>query len=145
VPTQQIALYEAELEISPGPDFASIDAVQQWVDQLREEWWWEKWVSQVLGIDVYLALPCESNQGWFSDIRSSGVMIFETPTPSLQLAVHELAHVLAEARRYSQSHDPWYARILTELVYLLRGANVYLELTAAFARHDVDYDAGGLA
>lgn len=145
MPTQQDKLYTAEREIVPGMDFLSVSHVQDWVNDLREVWWWEAWVPQVLKIEVDRAPKGQCSQAWFEEFKQVGTMLFDSDTPDFRTVVHELAHVLASARRYSTSHDPWHARILLELTCLLRGPEIYMELLGAFIKHGIDYDAGGLA
>lgn len=145
MPTQQAALYAAEDEIFEGVYFTSLEHVQEWIDGLRDIWWWEARVPQVLKIDVHPANVGERDQAWYDESTRTGIIEFATPIPSMRSVVHELAHVLAQARHGSQSHDPWYARILLELTYLLRGIPTYEALFAAFVRHGIDFDADGLA
>lgn len=143
---QQDPVYAAQATTDRGA-LLTLEEAQRWVDDLRESWWWEKWIGdRVLRVEVGPARKGTLDSvGWYVEAARSGRMEFGPSKPSQGLVVHELAHVLAAARRRSQSHDPWFARIYLELSYLMRGSAAYEELRKAFDTHRVDYDAGGLA
>lgn len=56
------------------------------------------------------------------------------------IVLHEVAHVLCDARYGSQSHDPWFARIYLELVCTAMGSEAYVSLWSAFKQLGVDCD-----
>jgi hypothetical protein len=142
---QQDTVYAAQNTTFRGEPIGSIADVQRFVDDLREAWWWEKWLGdRVIRVEVGQARGFDS-VGWYDEDARSGRMEFGHVPLTIGLVLHELAHVLAKARRHSQAHDPWFARIYLELSYLVRGSAAYEELRKAFDTHGVDYDAGGLA
>jgi hypothetical protein len=124
----------------------TLEEAQGLVDAWRDSWWWDKWLGDtVLRVEVGRGSGTGGGVGWYSAEARSGRMEFGAAKISMGLLVHELSHVLASARRRSQSHDPWFARIYLELTYLVRGSTAYEELRKAFDSYRVDYDAGGLA
>jgi hypothetical protein len=52
MPCQQDRVYAAERTIDPGNYFTGIDAVQEFLDGLRDTWWWESWIPNVLKVEV---------------------------------------------------------------------------------------------
>jgi hypothetical protein len=146
---QQDALYAAEREVHNGPVFPDVAAVQRWLDDLRETWWWEEWIGErVLRVEAGIGNPGKTAAGvgaYYPD-RLSGRLEFK---PGAELnerrCVHELAHVIASAVCHSKSHDPWFARVYLELTYLIRGPIAYQELQRSFDRYGIDHDARGMA
>lgn len=147
--TQQLDLYAAEREIHDGPVFRDVRAVQEWLDDLRETWWWEEWIGErVLRVEAARGRPGPhaAGVGSYYPERLSGRLEFAKGAElNERRCVHELAHVIAAATHNSKSHDPWFARVYLELTYLIRGTAAYQELLAAFDRHGIDHDARGIA
>jgi hypothetical protein len=144
VKTQQYRLYASEQTTTLGPDL-TLDEIRALINRLRESWWWERNCADVLQVQVYRDkrmgyLGC----GGLDRAARVGVMCFSRDLIPTQYVLHELAHVLAKARFHSQSHDPWFARIYLELVYLVRGPKAWQALQEAFIRDDVDFDAQGV-
>lgn len=52
---------------------------------------------------------------------------------------HELAHVLAKAQWGASGHDPQWARMYLQLVYLVMGSVAYKALYDAFVRDGIDF------
>jgi putative metallohydrolase (TIGR04338 family) len=145
---QQDQLYAAEAAwIRQGPTFATVDEVQQFLDDLRDAWWWEKWLgTELQRIEVGKARKGAKFQGvgGYNREHASGRVEFSTWPIGKRVVIHEITHVIANCRRCSKAHDPWFARIFLELVYLIEGSESYDELRAAFERNGIDYDAGGM-
>jgi hypothetical protein len=142
---QQDTVYAAQATTDRGA-LVTLEEAQGLVDAWRDSWWWDKWLGDtVLRVEVGRGSGTGGGVGWYSAEARSGRMEFGAAKISMGLLVHELSHVLASARRRSQSHDPWFARIYLELTYLVRGSTAYEELRKAFDSYRVDYDAGGLA
>lgn len=146
--TQQYDLYASERGVQDGPVFASVADVQVWLDDLRDTWWWERWLTDsVKRVEVGIGRPGPgvAGVGWYERPKLAGRMEFARGAElNERRLVHELSHVIASARRDSKSHDPWFARVYLELTYLIRGSDRYLELRQAFDAHGIDYEAGGI-
>lgn len=148
MPCQQDRVYAAERTVDPGNYFTGIDAVQEFLDGLRDTWWWESWIPNVLKVEVDIGRPGKgaAGVGWYEADALAGRMEFsKSATLPERRVVHELSHVIASARKCSNAHDPWFSRIYLELTYLIRGEQAYTELKRAFDTHNIDYDAEGLA
>jgi hypothetical protein len=148
MPCQQDRLYAAETWVDNGPVFADVDAVQVWLDALRDTRWWEQWCPNVLKVEVGIGRPGKgvAGVGWFEKDKNVGRLEFARSAElNERQMVHELAHVLAQARKDSQSHDPWFARVYLEITYAIRGVLEYEQLRYGYIREGVDYDAEGLA
>ena len=139
---QQDEVYAAEIGVSQGRFFTSIDEIQQYVDSLRDtrEWnamgWWI--VSRIEVGPV--GRGRSGSVGWYEKDKSAGRIEMATCHWDQLTVLHEIAHVLAEAQHGSHAHDPCFARTYLVLVSSFMGASVYAELQAAFDRHGVNYD-----
>lgn len=146
--TQQETLYASERALLDGRTFPNVEAVERWInDDLRESWWWERWCANVIYVEVGIGRPGAgvAGVGWFDADANAGRLEFARDAALTERrVVHELAHVIAKARRNSTSHDPWFARIYLELTYLVRGQAQYEVLKKSFDAHGIDYDAGGM-
>lgn len=144
--TQQFALYEAERLAPRGREFLSMDHVQEFVDGLRDTWWWDLfYINRVKRVEVARGdMRCRTTQagvGWYEPDKNAGRMEF-TAIPHERLVLHELSHVLASARYGgSQGHFPTFARVYLEVVSLVMGPRVYTKLKHEFDLHSIDYDA----
>jgi putative metallohydrolase (TIGR04338 family) len=69
----------------------------------------------------------------------AGVIGISKDGMSLRTVVHEVAHVLADARG-STSHDPRYCRQFLELVYHCMGSEQFIKLRDSFEQHGVVHD-----
>lgn len=150
MPCQQDELYAAEACVDPGNYFTGVDAAREYVERLRDTWWWEKWIPNLHTVEVEEVRKGKHGRnaagaaGFVGDGVGRmeihrGLNLYE------QLIIHELTHVVAGARKGSRSHDPWFARIYLELTYLIRGISAYQQLVTAYVRNGIDYDAEGLA
>jgi putative metallohydrolase (TIGR04338 family) len=143
MPTQQDELYAAEETTDHGRTFANLKEVQRWVDSLRDESWWEQRYWMVERVEVGTSRKWHESVGWFEKephSRSGAGRMEMAHTHRDELSmIHELAHVLANARHGSNSHDPFFARTYLELTYLIRGSDAYLELQNAFDLAGIDY------
>jgi putative metallohydrolase (TIGR04338 family) len=136
---QQYELYASEGGVQHGREFETLDELQAWVDALRDEIWWERFYPQVLRVEVALAPRGGSVGAWFP--REKAGQIEMGPHHRNELVVlHELAHVLADARYKSQAHCPWFARVYLELVYFVMGADAFNALHDAFHEHGIEHD-----
>jgi putative metallohydrolase (TIGR04338 family) len=145
---QQFQLYAAEG--SGAEDFITPGALQLYVDELRERPYWERNFPQVLRIEAFVDGRRKSSVGIWDSEKGCGLIDMAPEHLSEQLILHEVAHVLAEARYGSGSHDPWFARTYLELVYEVLGPDRYFDLAASFDAHNVDYNTdsavpGGIA
>ena len=146
MPCQQDQLYAAENTIDHGELFESLEAVQAFVDEMRDKYpFWEKAYSHVERIEIKLEVARAGTQsaGYYPDDRV-GIVALPMACPSLQFVIHEVAHVLSTARYGSRAHDPWMARCYLELTYIVRGPMAYFDLYSAFLAQGVDFDAEGL-
>jgi hypothetical protein len=146
MPCQQDDVYAAERVLEPSPTFESFDAVQAFVDEMRDKYpFWEKAYAHVERIEIGPAdRRGNAHVGWFEPDKCRGRCEFLTDRPEIQLVLHEITHVLASARYGSRAHDPWFARSYLELTYLVRGSMAYFDLYSAFIAYGVDFDAEGL-
>lgn len=139
MPTQQDELYDAEETCSVGISFVNLREIQIWVDELRDSWWWQKWYWMVERVEVGTSRKQHESVGWFDRDKSAGRMEMGHKHRDQLSAIHELSHILAEARHNSQSHDPMFARTYLELTYLIRGSDAWLELQRAFDKAGIQY------
>jgi putative metallohydrolase (TIGR04338 family) len=148
---QQDEVYAAENDVTPGRRILSQEALQQFVDDLRDTDYWQRNFPDVRSI-LAICDPRRKARGslgrWNGDgdgeILMSPVHMYE------RIVLHEVTHVIACARYGSHAHDPWFARTYLELVYAIMGGDVYAELKAAFITGGVDHDTdnavpGGIA
>jgi hypothetical protein len=138
---QQFELYTAEAEGEHG-EWIPPSSLQAFVDSLRETAWWERNFPQIIRVETHVRR--EDYQGgsvgyWKPHLGAGLVDMARCHLTELYIC-HEVAHVLADARYGSKSHDPWFARTYLELVYCTLGSDTYLALKAAFDRGGVDYD-----
>lgn len=142
--TQQDQVYDAQDHMTRGRAFASIDEAQAFVDGLRYTLWWK---TLRHGVRKVIVQPARKNARYsMGDYDGDGIghMTLSSIGLNEQTVVHELAHVMAGARHGSQSHDPWFCRVLVELVHLIMGPDEMQRLVAGFEEHGVDFDADGL-
>ena len=137
---QQFELYAAEERVADkGQRFANLTEMQEFVDNLRDTWWWQLWYANVRRVEVGASLkPTESVGGWFAS-KNSGRIEMASQHHVMMFVLHELAHVLAAARFDSQAHDPQFGRVYTELVYLVMGEQAWLDLQVEFDRAGIEY------
>jgi putative metallohydrolase (TIGR04338 family) len=137
---QQFELYAAEATISGGRTFASEKELQEYVDELRESDYWQRNFDKVQRIDAF-AHPPSWRSGSVGGMRDDVIGQIEmAPVHMCELfVIHEVSHVLAEARYGSHSHDPWFARTYLELAYTALGSETYAVLVAAFDRGGIDH------
>jgi putative metallohydrolase (TIGR04338 family) len=136
---QQFEVYAAEGGVPPGRVFHSSREMQDWVDNLREEPWWERFYPQVLRVEAVFGRGPGSVGGWFKD-RGSGRCEMAPPHRCELVVCHELAHVLADARFGSQAHCPWWAKVYLELVYATMGTEPWTALRDAFVRDGIEFN-----
>ena len=137
---QQYELYAAEGGVDLGRAFLSQEECQRWVDDLRENLWWDRFYPQVLHVEVVFTKSKSGSVGGYWHDHHSG-KIEMGPTHQNELVViHELSHVLADARYKSQGHCPWFARVYLELVYLIMGEKHYKELHYQFDAAGIEHD-----
>jgi putative metallohydrolase (TIGR04338 family) len=138
---QQFELYAAERRVSTGERFPSVAAMQAFVDGLRNTWWWRQFYPNVARVEVY-SRPSNRHEsvGAYDAAKRAGhiemLPVHWTPL----VVLHELAHVLAKARYGSRAHDPAFARVYLELVYLELGYATYVELERAFTAAGINFD-----
>lgn len=129
--TQQYDLYDAEHRVeSYGRTFASLDEIQAYLDGLVDSWWWQEFYSMVRTIEVgkVTRRKGEGSVGaWFPEDRM-GIVEMHRVHWNENMVLHEIAHVLADARFASKAHCPWFAKVYTDLVYHVRGAEAWADL-----------------
>lgn len=136
---QQFELYASETAVPGGRVIPPAD-LQAYVDQLRENPYWERNFPNVRRIETNSKRSDRGGSvGWFEKELECGV-IDMAPVHHQELVIlHECAHVLASARYGSQAHCPWFARTYLELVstYL---PDSYLPLYQAFVAGGIDFE-----
>lgn len=147
---QQDKLYAAERQVPVGGHFHTVGAMQRWVDDMRDTWWWQLWYPNVRRVDVHPRDGrCSCSVGAFNAANRSGIVEMLRVHWTELVVIHELAHVLADARHGSHSHDPAFARVYLELVALIMGPATYSQLydqfEAAGIQHDFEDDRLGQA
>jgi putative metallohydrolase (TIGR04338 family) len=137
---QQFELYASEASIPRGREFTSVEEMQRWVDDLRENPWWERFYPQVLRVEaVFKPSGSCSCGGWTPSM--GGGRIEMLPCHRNELVVcHELAHVLAAARFKSKAHCPWFAKTYLELVYLVMGTEAWTALRESFVAGGISFN-----
>lgn len=139
---QQFELYAAEGRVRTGARIARGE-LQEFVDQLRENPWWERNFPQVRRIETFVRGPRAAAKGsvgsWYPQ-QAAGLIEMAPVHLNELFIIHEVCHVLAAARYDSRAHDPWFARTYLEAVYSYMGPRAYAELLAAFTAADVDHD-----
>lgn len=138
---QQSALYAAEGTVRDrGRTFAGVTEAQRFVDGLRATWWWPFFYWQVEYVEVGRARAngAGSVGVWYPEKNAGRIEMWHghLTVPDI---THELAHVLADARHGSKSHDPWFAREFLNLTYLISGSNAYVNLRDAFVRYRIEF------
>lgn len=134
--TQQEEVYAAERTLlERGTQFDSIKAVQAYLDDIRDRLWWD--YPDVVRVEVYGA---NKSQAGYDRKTNAGLIELHPKQMDQHTVLHELAHVLAQARDGSQAHDPWWVRTLLILTYWERGSDAFVELREAFLAHDVVID-----
>jgi hypothetical protein len=143
--TQQAQCYDAQANaaLSTGEIFADVADAQRWVDELRDTSWWhlQGYSLRVLRIEVGLTRGKFAGVGWFEADKNAGRIELRSDALNACTALHEVAHVLAQAIHGSKLHDPAWARTFLTLVSCVLGSDEYLTLQRAFDAHGVDYDA----
>ncbi|MDE2100426.1 MAG: hypothetical protein KGL39_24450 [Patescibacteria group bacterium] len=140
MPEQQLTLYDAEAEVSPRRTFSSEEEMQQFADEIREADWWQRNFPQVRRIEVYFDDARDASAARWHPEHGAGVIGIAAHGHTDLTLMHEVAHVLANARYGEATHSPWFARTYLEAVYTYMGAEAYAELRAAFERHGIDHD-----
>lgn len=136
---QQFELYASEVNVPRGTEFPNAKAMQQWVDDLRENTWWERFYPQVIRVEAAFTRGPSSVGGWFSE--QGGGRIEMAPSHRCQLVVcHELAHVLAAARFGSKAHCPWFAKTYLEIVYEIMGVETWTALRDSFVKGGIEFN-----
>lgn len=137
---QQDEVYASEVGIPLGTRFGSLIELQQWVDDLRETWWWETFYARIRRVEVGPAIRKKGagSVGWWEKEAMAGRIEMQPFHRNVRDVTHELAHVIAEALHESHAHDPWFCREYLNLTYLISG-QVWQNLARAFDEHGVDY------
>lgn len=134
--TQQNEVYAAQEVLPPGRTFTALDEIQTYVDELRESYWWPAWV---LRIEVQpISQRFRGLAHWHTN-EGAGVIGISKDGMNLRTVVHEVAHVLADARG-SSGHDPLYCRQFLELVYHCMGSDQFIKLRDSFEQRGVVHD-----
>lgn len=136
--TQQGAVYDAERATPRGREFATPSDVEDFYDDLHDRYArWEYDFPNVLWVEVYShggnrpSTARAENQGGVVDLHRDSLCE--------RVALHELAHVLANSRYGEAGHSPWYVRIMLELTYTAAGPDAYAGLKASYDALGVDH------
>lgn len=136
--TQQEQVYAAERNLDLGHEFKTIDEARAFVDQLREQWWWDYFYEKIEDVEVH-PIRARRSQAHWDEHERAGMIELAPHGRNVKTITHELAHVVAGALRGSSAHDPAYARTYACLTYLISGSDAWLQLQASFDAHGVDY------
>lgn len=145
---QQDAVYRAEASFMPrGRHLADEDALQRYVDDLRDLPWWEANCPGLERIDAQV-LPTSKHGSVGTLVDGFGFIEMSPMHMTGLFVLHEVAHVVAAVRYGSTSHDPWFARTFLELLSLVE-PQCYMPLYLAFKKEGVDFEVqasgGGIA
>lgn len=138
---QQGPLYRAEESVDWG-DELTLEQAQGFVDDMRDRYRrWHEDYPMLKRLEVHVVDGVGGSVGCFEPDKLAGLLQMASQHLRPVILCHEAAHVLAEARFKSRSHDPWFARIYLELVGSCIGPEKYMELYEAFKANDIDFDA----
>lgn len=137
---QQDELYRAEDLIEHGEMFQSHAEIERWCNSLRETWWWSRFYPRVEVIEVTPSTDPRASVGAYYEGEGLAVLNLHEVHFYEHYVLHELAHPLAKARFGSTSHDPFFARVLLELTFLVRGQEAWEDLGRAFEQYGIVID-----
>ncbi len=137
---QQFELYAAEANVDHGRRFDSTEEIERWVNSFRDEWWWDRFYRGVDVIEVTDSQFKDGSVGGFDEQDRAAVLNMKSVHFNEHDVLHELAHPLSKVRFGSSSHDPFFARVLLELTFLVRGHESWQELLAAFHAGGIEVD-----
>jgi len=136
---QQQRVYDAELFVPSGRVFETVEAVEVWVNSFRDApYWRDNYGETVRYVEVGRAARRASGSVGSYD-RSACAGRIELAELDELTVVHEVAHVLAEARYDSHAHCPWFARVYAELTFVMRGSEAWLALQRGYVAQGVEY------
>lgn len=133
---QQTELYASEAKHGlRGRSFDSLEEIYEYVNALRDTWWWQRYYSDCLEVQVIGHLKGNSGSvgGWYPEDQIALLSMHEAHWCE-QYVLHELAHPLAALRYGSQAHCPWFARVYMELVSLVMGPRPTQHFTTGSTR-----------
>ena len=139
---QQDELYASEAAHGlRGRQFTSLDEIYEYVNALRDTWWWQRYYEGVLEVQVVGHQKGNSGSvgSWFPDKNVAVISMHEEHWCE-QYVLHELAHPLAAYRYHSQAHCPWFARVYLELVANVMGSEAYVALHNGFDADQIAHD-----
>lgn len=144
MPNQQDELYAAERGVPQGRRLKGLEDLESFVEGVRESNYWDRLFDDMVMIECACKRsPKDGSVGGLtgSDAWGRHGKIEMSPEHMTELFVcHEVAHVIAEARYGSRSHDPWFARTYLELVSQFVGTESYTQLHANFVRDNIDFN-----
>lgn len=140
---QQYELYSAE-GVCPKGRTLTAKELQAYVDQLRENPWFERNFPQIARIEAYAKKSGRASVGGFYDEQACGVIEMLPVHMNELYVLHEISHVLAHARFNSHAHDPWFARIYLEAVFTYMGSEAYKLLADSFTKSGIDFDTDNM-
>lgn len=137
--TQQHALYASERRAPRGRQFDSQAEIQTWLNEeiVNSAWWQERYpkVKWVNCPTVKRSQRDGSVGTWYEDDWTGQIEMWEGHWNQLYLC-HELAHVVGSSVG-AHGHDPAFARVYLELVYLIMGSGPFLELRNYFVEDGI--------
>jgi putative metallohydrolase (TIGR04338 family) len=139
VKSQQQQIYRAERLLPKGQHFASLRGAQAWLDDLRDNWWWDHFYPRVCRVEVGSARSQKMSVGWYDKKKSAGRIELLHNSRNEFAIIHELAHVITMAYNDDDVHSPAFARHYCNLVYLIQGSERWIQLTQLFRENNVDY------
>ncbi len=137
-PCQQYELYASERPVDHGKFYQNKKDAQAFIDSLRDNQWWEDEYPQVVRVEVRFISRPDSVGVWEPE-NHGGVMEMAPIHRCELILLHELAHILADARYGSQAHCPWFARTYLELVYRVMGSETYQQLYTSFNENQIEH------
>lgn len=138
---QQDELYASERKAMKGRVFQNQQEMQSFVDSLRDSVYWQTHYPNVLRVEVHtVPSSARGSVGAFFPELKAGQIEMHPVHWCEQYVLHELAHVLANARYGSHAHCPYFASVYLELVSTYMGSDAYRVLYACFTEDKIDYD-----
>jgi putative metallohydrolase (TIGR04338 family) len=141
VKNQQQLVYDAERVLGHMRRFKDVAEVEEFVNGLRDTWWWQRFFWRVPYIEVETTHMQINGLAYWNVHKNAGLIELNPKMPNgltLVTTVHEMAHIFADAIFNSTAHDPEYCRTYLWLVNLIIGADEYLKLQDAFKKRGVE-------
>jgi putative metallohydrolase (TIGR04338 family) len=130
------AVYAAETTLDPGRAFGTVVEIQDYLDALCANDWWNERFPGVVRIEaVGIRSRCVDGVGRPDPDRNAGVIGMTADGRKELIVLHEVAHVLC---RPDAGHGPAWVRTYLELAYRLMGTEAWARLRTALVARGVD-------